>query len=53
MSLEQEYAKIPLKCMHPKYLFESTLCNSKMYWEWIQKHKANCPKVCPKYRESR
>jgi hypothetical protein len=53
MDLEKEIVKIPLKCMHPKCLFEERECRSKFYWEWLQKNKLDCPKCCPKYRKSR
>lgn len=53
MDFAEEYRKILLKCKHSKCLFEVTECNSKFYWEWLQKNRLDCPKCCPKHKESR
>lgn len=50
MDLDREYAKIPLKCMHQKCLFEVVECSSKVYWDWLQENRVKCPKCCPKYK---
>lgn len=47
----KEATKIPLKCEHPTCLFDITNIHieatKKLYAKW----KAECPHICPKWRE--